>query len=292
MSEYGITYTLTTPAGTLTFNPTPSNTDGLYLSDIQGMDAGVRGAAVPLAQRDGAYVFDSYRDAAYPTLTGFTRASTLAARTTLIDNLRAITDSLRFADGTLSWNPSGYPGIDGTRSLTVRLIGAVQIGNDGGVMKSFQLQLVAAYPFARNRSTAVAFTPLTIGGGALSFPFSFPFTFGDVNLGTVTVTPAGTVATYPTFTIIGPIAAPIVSNLTTGKKLSLPGLTVQTADQLVIDMLNQLIYVNSKTNSKMGFLDPVLSDFWTLSAGVANQVLVSGAGVSGGVQLLWQPTWA
>jgi hypothetical protein len=50
--------------------------------------------------------------------------------------------------------------------------------------------------------------------------------------------------------------------------------------------------VNSKTNSKMGFLDPAISDFWTLSAGVANQVLVSGAGVSGGVQLLWQPTWA
>jgi hypothetical protein len=277
MAEYGITYTLTTPAGTLTFNPSPSNTDGLYLDDVQGLRGGVRGAVVPNAQRDGAVVFDSYRDAAYPTLTGFTRAATLVARTTLLDNLAAITDAIRFADGVLAWTPSGSV----QRQLIVRLIGDPQIGNGNGLQKTFQLQLVAANPLPVAAAVSSgAFASLAAGGG-LTLPFSLPFTLGDPTGGAVTITPGGTVATWPVITINGPITAPIVQNATTGKLLSLSALSVAAGDVLTIDMLNELVYVNSPSNSKVGLIDYAISDFWTLTNGVANSVRLSGSNTTG-----------
>jgi hypothetical protein len=670
VAETGVQYRLVTPGGTLTFNPSPSNQDGLYLEDVQGLDGGgVRGAVVPLSQRDGAVVFDSYRDAAYPTLTGFIRASTVAARTTIMDSLKGLTDSLRFADGQLQWLPSGavyigsasatlsgneitdavrtadvqgdgravessvgfykpatnlllnggcevdptgwaakgsatltrdaahvlfgqgalkvvtgnvsnpegaqqtvsglspltayslsvwvwgasgtvrlsaeqiaggvtqsttssgtitlasgwqqltlslttgvscdsiklrvetpttqaasfwvdgaqletglvptpyvntagqpnsrlatraqFPasllgtpsqgwaafrvrvsritpvgdqgvpalfiwgsgstyidaylntlsntvrlrrsngaGIDtfdvahtfsagelitvvvawdatnlyvsinggaftslasphvpaigattfdlgstfgtdswlngdvfwsmfgsGTlsgadltalnalgntdpadgavsagasmtarwsadtstyrlagvpdwRQVNVRLIGAVQIGNGAGVMKSFQVQLVAANPVSVSTVTRSIAAGAFVAGGGLVLPFSLPFSFGDPTAGVAVVTPNGNVAAYPVVAITGPIAAPTINNLTTGKRVSFPTLSVAAGDVLTVDMLNELAYVNGPANSKIGLLDYGQSDFWALTAQVSNAVQVTGQGTT------------
>jgi hypothetical protein len=108
MAEYSIPYTLTTPAGVLSFNPTPGNVDGLYLTEVAGLDGGdVRSSIEPRPQRDGAIVFDAYRGAAYPTLTCYVRASDVATRQVLQDQLRVFTESIRTADGDLQWLPSG-----------------------------------------------------------------------------------------------------------------------------------------------------------------------------------------
>jgi hypothetical protein len=279
MAEFGITYTLTTPAGTLTFNPSPSNTDGLYLDDVQGLDGGgVRGAVVPnvAARRRGRLRL--YRDAAYPTLTGFTRAATLVARTTL--HGQPARDHRR--------RPvrRRHARVDAERQRAATahraLIGAVQIGNAAGVMKTFQVQLVAANPLPVAVATSSgAFSSLAASGGALVLPTILPFSFGDPTGGAVTVTPGGTVATYPVITVNGPITAPIVQNATTGKLLSLSALSVAAGDVLTIDMLNELVYVNSPSNSKVGLIDYAISDFWTLTNGVANSVRLSGSGTTG-----------
>jgi len=290
MSEFGITYTLTTPGGTITFNPSPSNQDGLYLSDVQGIDGGaVRGSVVPLAQRDGAFVFNSLRDAAYPTLSGFSRAATLATRTTLFDNLMQACDSIRPADGTLSWTPSGST----ARSLTVRLIGPVQVSSGAGILKSFQVQLVAASPFPVGGASVAGVSSLALLGGALAFPFTFPFTFGDQSAGTATITPGGNHDSFPVLVLTGPLSSPIFTNQTTGKLLSLPGLFVAAGSTLTVDMLNQTIDLNVAGNSQIRFMDVAASDFWALSAGVANQVRVSGGNsdVPTSCQITWRPSW-
>jgi hypothetical protein len=296
MSEYGITYTLTTPVLTLTINPTPSNTDGLYLSDLQGLDGGdVRQTIVPYPQRDGALVFDAQLNALFPTLTGFIRASTLAARTTLMDNLKGALDSIRRADGTLSWNASGEAGGSNLRSITVRLAQPVQIGQQGGIIKTFQFGLVASYPFARKPVQVGNIASIGVVSGGVSFAsFGFPFSFGGNSLGSVSITPGGTVPAWPTIAISGAITYPVITNLTTGKVLALPGYTQGDGNVLYVDMLNQLVYLNGPTNSQIGYLDPATSDFWTLTNGVANNVQVSGSATSPSTSatVSWSDTYA
>jgi hypothetical protein len=276
MAEFGVTYTLTTPAGTLTFNPTPSNQDGYYLSDVQGLDGGnVRTAVSDLPQRDGAYVFDSQLGPMFPTLTGFMRCSTLSARTTLMDNLKAALNTIRFADGTLSWTASG----DGAaRSVTVRLAAAPQISQHGGIIKSFSFQLVAANPFTKRGSSNVNLSSFASSGG-VSLPVTLPFSLGGQNAGSVTITPGGTAPAWPVITINGPIASPVISNLTTGKVLYLPGFTMASGNQLVVDMWNELVYLNAAANDQIGFVDATSSDFWSLTNGTPNLVQVSGTSI-------------
>jgi hypothetical protein len=41
-------------------------------------------------------------------------------------------------------------------------------------------------------------------------------------------------------------------------------------------MLNETAYVNTPSNAKVGLIDYTTSDFWTLSAGVSNTIMVTG----------------
>lgn len=277
MADYGVTYTLTSTAGVLTFNPTPSNTDGLYLSDVGGLDGGnVRSSVEPMPQRDGAIVFSAYREAAYPTLTGFIRASTTTARLTLQDQLRGYTDPLRTSDGTLAW--VGQDAV--TRQLTVRLLAPVAISNGVGILKTFQLALVAANPLAVSSSlSTTAIASPTATGGSFKFTFSFPFTFGDYAAGSSTITPAGTAPAWPTVTVTGPITNPTITNVTTGLYVSFPGLSVGAGQQLVVDMYNGTAYIG--TSNVTGYIDQAHSTFWSLTAGTANVVRVGGTGYTG-----------
>jgi hypothetical protein len=296
--EYGIPYSLVTPSGTLTFNPSPSNQDGLYLSDVQGLDGGeVRLQTTPLPQRDGAYVFDSYRGALYPTLTGFIRAGTTSARTTFMDSLKGLTDSIRAADGTLKFTPSGQS----QRQLAaVRLAAPVQIGNGSGILKTFQLQLVAGNPLVTavaGSSGQVLGSSIAATGGALSFVYSFPFGFGDFASATAPITPGGNAPAWPVVTLLGPISSPTIKNQTTGLLVRFPGLTLAATDTLTVDMFKQLAYVNAdpvgSSNSRLSYLDFTVSTFWSLTAGVANTILVSGTGYSAGTTctVSYNDTW-
>ncbi len=129
MSQIQIPYSLVTPAGTLTFNA-EDGSDNYFLSEVQGMDgAALRSTYDPLPNRDGAYVYPSFRGAALPVLIGEIRIpdGNLTTRKTLMDNLLSYTDSIRNADGTLKWTPTG----DTERSLTVRMLDAPMIGGVG-----------------------------------------------------------------------------------------------------------------------------------------------------------------
>lgn len=273
MSEFGIPYSLVTPAGTLTINPTPMNQDGLYLSDVAGLDGGsVRSIANNLPQRDGAYVFDALRGAMYPTLTGFIRAGTTSSRSTIMDNLKSYTESIRTADGTLKWTPSGQS----QRQLTVRLAADVQIGNQAGILKTFQVQLVAGNPLTVAASGSSGSFGVLTGSiaGTFSFPFYFPIGFGNPLGALLTVTPNGNAPAWPTFTINGPVTAPAMYNATTGKILSLPTLTLAAGDVLTVDMYNETATLNAATNSQIGLIDFSVSEFWSLAVG-ANSVYVT-----------------
>ena len=257
--EYGITYTLTTPAGDLTFNPVPSNIDGFYLTAIAGLDGGaVRSQVSNLPQRDGGYLFDAPLGPAYPTLTGLIRSSTKTNRGQAIDELKSKLDTIRNADGTLTFTPNDGDSIE--RALTVRLIAPVGIAEADGLLKTFQVQLVAVNPRA-GKSTQSSFT--------IGQP-----TGGPPEVASTTVTPGGNTTAYPTVTVTGPLAAPIIRNATTGVEVSLPTLTLAGSDTLVVDMYNETVEVNDA--SVIGDLDISGSEFWGLAPGVTATIQLKG----------------
>lgn len=276
MAEIGIKYELETPRGTLTFNPQPIPADDyLRLAEVSGLDGGeLRTTVEPVPQRDGATVFDAYRGAMYPILRGHIKAASLTDRRELEDDLRGLTDSLLRADGILRWTPTGAA----QRRLTVRLLEALQIG--GGLIKEFQLALVAADPtvYAELLQTADT-TALTVGGGGAEvFPHGFPYSYGDYSGGgNVNVTNGGEVPSYPVVEVYGPITAPSIFNVTTGKVVSFTALTIAAGDFLEVDMKAETVELNGSPDVNLiGKLDVASSEFWALEPAV-NAIRLSGS---------------
>lgn len=126
MADLSVTYTLTTPGGTIVFNNGDLyTTDDLYwIQTIQGLDgAPIRAPIDNAPQVDGGLVHDFYLGPRHVTMEGVILVQSvsiggpcLTVRNTLEEALRAALQSITRADGTLAWTPTGGSG----RSLTVR----------------------------------------------------------------------------------------------------------------------------------------------------------------------------
>jgi hypothetical protein len=139
MSEFFAPATLTTPGGTLTFNP--SSGDGYYVSNITGLDqAPIRAPIDDKPQTDGGIVHDFFKGPRHITIEGLVVASSASARNTSTDSLVTALDSILRADGTWTWTPSGQS----LKTLTVRC--DVPVSFPGAFLKRFIFGLVAANP--------------------------------------------------------------------------------------------------------------------------------------------------
>lgn len=97
------------------------------------------------------------------------------------------------------------------------------------------MQLHATDPRVYSATLHTASTGLGTASGGLVFPATFPATFGSGSAGgQVSVTNAGSVKTYPTLTVVGPVDNPIIDHVEQGLSL---GFTVSlgSGDQLVIN---------------------------------------------------------
>jgi hypothetical protein len=97
-------------------------------------------------------------------------------------------------------------------------------------------------PALHTASTALASPPTT----GLQFPLIFPLDFGaGPTGGNVTVTNAGSVATWPVFTIVGPVTGPVVTNHATGAQLLFsPTFTITAGQTLTIDTDQRQVTLN------------------------------------------------
>lgn len=270
---------LETPMGTLMFNDTTSGSY-YWLSGADGMDgAAVRNNSEMKPQRDGAIVHDAFLGPRTIVLTGQVIAADFTTRRTLLDNLAAYTFPLLRANGTLRFTPTGGT----TRQLSVRLFDKVTVR--GGVLKEFQITLIASDPFTYSDALFTATTSALTGAGAtggLAFPVAFPIGFGEYTAGgEAAVTNSGNVNSYPVIRVYGPISGPTLRNLTTGLVLSLPGASVSSGSYAAVDMANETIYLDDITTSPLiRYLDVLTSEFWPLVPG-ANTVKLTGSGFSG-----------
>jgi|SRR5579859_3770103 len=96
------------------------------------------------------------------------------------------------------------------------------------------VELVATDPRKYSSTTTTLTTGLAAVSGGMTFPATFPLSFGAVGGGgTVTATNAGNFQTPLALTITGPVVNPIVDNQATGQSLSFL-ITLASTDTLVI----------------------------------------------------------
>jgi hypothetical protein len=97
-------------------------------------------------------------------------------------------------------------------------------------------------PAENSLSTALA----SPSAGGLAFNLVFPLDFGSGPVGGfLTATNNGTVATWPTFEIRGPVAAPVITNHATGERLTFSSaLTVATGQVLTLDTDQRQVTLN------------------------------------------------
>ena len=171
----------------------------------------------------------------------------------MLDQIVAYTDTIRRADGTLRFTPTGAA----QRECTVRLWERVQLTSGEGVRKEFQISLVAADPrvYASQIKTVEGLFNAGTDAGARR------------NL-TLTATNAGTTSTPPVIRIDGPIVAPMAYAYTPDLvQLSFPGLTVAAGEFVYMDVGRELIVRNGGTESLVGYLDIATATFWQIPLG-------------------------
>lgn len=269
MAEFGVPYSLITPAGTLAFNPAAGG-DGYYLSDIAGMDGGdIRNPVEDLPQHDGTMVHRFFRAGMKVTLRGFILpAAAGATRTAAMDNLRGYTDRLLrptqaelVSSCRLRWTPSGAS--DDRILDAVRLYQPVTIS--GANLKDFELTLASPYPYAVNytqHSQAFAAEATTV------------------------LTNAGNTPVYPVIRVTGAFTAATITNAATSESIVFSSGSVAGGHYAEVDCFAKTVYLDgSSTNLLPNLTLP--TRFIRLLPG-SNSVTFTGAAGT----VLWNDAYA
>ncbi|MFI8263684.1 phage distal tail protein [Streptomyces sp. NPDC085665] len=202
----------------------------------------VRTSDRTLLQRHGASAGTDYLGARVVQL-GFT----------VLDDPGALADVLRVfqpggGDQVLRFAVPGLAGDRGRLTARVRKRSAPVGSVFAAGAARFDVELWAADPvlYADQQSTARV-VPLAPRGSVPVFPLRFPF--GFMKAGAVYVSPPediavdGNTATWPTYTIKGPVVNPSIINRTTGERITVQ-ITVPTAEVLTIDTRARTVLLN------------------------------------------------
>lgn len=108
-----------------------------------------------------------------------------------------------------------------------------------------QVEFFCPDPKYYNDNQQTALLPyLPPGGRTYNRIYNLVYTPGTSGTITTTVDNTGWATTYPTITLVGPIADPVFGNQTTDNYLHFDGLTMTESDTLVLDLYNKLITFN------------------------------------------------
>lgn len=280
MIQNGLTYTLTTPDGSLTFNPSGFSGNGLYLLDVEYEHQPAAGV-YPRAGADGGFIADTKLGGIAATWTVLALADTFANRQTLEDQLLQYVSSMLDADGTVKWTPQDSSA--GRQVSQVRALDVPRrVGRDG-IHRVYEIPLVAARHFAESQTqTQTDSTALDATGGGLEFAFSFPLTFTASGGGTLTVPNAGNMTSYPVLRVTGPISGPTITLSGTASQLVYSG-TIASGDYVEFDLFARTVKLNGTTNVRSN-LYVSTSTWFGIAAGGAD-IALSGSGYDGSTTL-------
>lgn len=227
------------------FSLSESDLDGVewWVSSLEGWDsADVRIETPPRPDSHGAFDTDAWYTERKVTVEGQIIAPTVATRRAAEQALSTLTARLQSV--LLRVDEAPY-----ARQMTVKRAGRLQLTQIGATCH-YSLPLVAADPRRYDVNQQSATTGLPADGIGFSFPFSFPFSFGSAGAGgTVSVTNAGDLETWPVLTITGPVLNPVVRNNTTGDEMRFT-IDLPAGEFLTVDTLNRTVLLDGTANRR------------------------------------------
>lgn len=191
---------------------------------------GVRSARADRPGRDGQLRGRSYRTERVITLAGLAYAPDAATLDAAGETIASLCDDASVLHTLVGTDASG---ID--KQAAVELNAESKFTHQTDRVASWQIQLAAPDPLRYATTASTASCGLATTSGGLSFPLVFPLDFGPgAGGGTLALANAGTTATWPTWTITGPVTNPVIVNTGTGERLALT-LTIDAGQQLTLD---------------------------------------------------------
>ena len=152
-----------------------------------------------------------------------------------------------------------------------------------------ECRFIATDPRIYDNSLSTASTGLPTATGGLAFAAAAPFVFGTSGSGsTMSCTNNGTFNAPWVATFTGPLVAPALTHVSSGKVLNLSGANLVVGNTLTVDSAARTILLNG-TASRYSWLS-VASQWFDLSPG-ANSVNLTGASGAGSVQIAWRSAW-
>lgn len=122
----------------------------------------------------------------------------------------------------------------------------------------------------------------SLSGGGVAMPLVFPLTFSTTTATELFVTNSGNAKTPPTFTIRGPVAAPIIDNDTTGESFYI-NYTLGASDTIVVDMGARTVTLNGALRRDLVI---VAGTTWFGLAPGVNALRLRGTGMAAAVTSL------
>ena len=243
---------------------------------------------VPIPGNHGAYDAPAYLDARTITLEGVAVAVDIASVHRSRDVLASVCGDPSLTATLLVTEP-GQP----QRQCVVRRSAETKTEPVGPFHFAWSMILTAPDPrrYAAVASSAAVGLP-GVGSGGLVFPLVFPLTFGTGALGgSLSVTNSGTLQTWPTFTILGPVSSPIIRNTGTGESLLFdPAFSVAAGQTLVINTANRTV-TYSGANARQSLFT---ANWFPLYPGPTSLQFTSLGSYDAAAQLTvsWRDAWA
>jgi Phage tail protein len=189
-------------------------------------------------RRDGAFDAPSFRGARVITIEGTAIAPDPDAKERAKNRLAAV-----LADGSRLLPLTVEERLTVRRAL-VRLSAETKIADQTPYTFTWSLQLTAPDPVRYGMDAHTAICGLPRPGLGVQFPIAaWPLDFGEPSGGSMALGNAGTVTTWPVWTISGQCAQPVVRNVGTGQVLGF-GLSMAGGDVLVVDAAARTIRLN------------------------------------------------
>jgi hypothetical protein len=241
----------------------------------------------PIPGVHGAYDAPAYLDARTVTIEGVGISVDVASARRSRDVVASVCGDPSLVS-TLVVTEPGQP----QRQCVVRRSAETKTKPLGPLHFAWSMMVTAPDP----RRYAVAASTISTGlpgagSGGLAFPLVFPLTFGTGAVGgQLTCTNAGTLQTWPVFTITGPVTSPIITNTGSGDRLDFdPAFVVAAGQTLVIDSsFRTVTYAGGNARSKL-----FTANWFPLYPGDNNISFASLGSYDPAAQLLvsWRNAW-
>lgn len=270
---------LETPLGTYTFDRNAAAEPRAYVTDpTSSVDS--EGDVVGYPNQERARVGDQFGRSRVINLSGVLEAGSRETYMPERQRLTGYVNRLMRADGVLRWTPYGMAPVQ----MIVRRGEEPKISaraTVGGMLISLRAPDPNVYSQALETVTVEA--PSTSGG--VRAPLRAPLVEAQSSPASV-ITNDGDADTFPIVRIFGPITGPRITNTTTGKTVSLPGLTIAQGDHVEINMAAPpTVRLNGAAEAtRYDKVDPGASNFWPLEPG-ANAVELYGTNYTPGITI-------